>query len=217
RADLYRQFMLTWFLIQGLVVVIFSKQLNAKFLLGFSMPLTIFAVLGVEYTCQKIKDADLRILIKWLLIIFLCLGNVYSVVGNILIYKKPTADFGFVFQPPEVFLATDWAKYNLPRNSIIMANFSAWGNILSGLTGRFSLIGHSGFGMINIKQKNLWVEYFYKDNQDLDNKKELLNFLGVDYVWFGKKEKKLGTFDPGVIDWLELVYRNSAESIYRVK
>ena len=49
-----------------------------------------------------------------------------------------------------------------------------------------------------------------------EEKHQFLIDEGVDYVWYGRKAKELGSFNPATKDYLEEVFSNSQVKIYKL-
>jgi hypothetical protein len=49
------------------------------------------------------------------------------------------------------------------------------------------------------------------------DRRALLSEVGINYIFYGPLEKKLGNFDLGNAEYLKLVFREGAYSIYQVE
>jgi hypothetical protein len=155
-----------------------------------------------KYFCYKI-------IITTILIIGLVFGNLFIVLFEIELLHKH-----YFFQSRAVYLSLQWLRENTEATSIILANFKKRDTIISGFTGRFSLVTGGNAVLDNWRFK--FIEDFYRDNTNDIYKKKMLKDLGINYVWYGKYERELGDFNPREADYLELVFASGEEEIYQV-
>lgn len=209
----YRQgkwFWLVIWLITQLVILYSPVMFNRRFALGSSLPMGLLAAV----VCWQLWLKSFKVkLVKTAAIIILVLG---LVLGN---YFMIAADFltifVFSFDQQQAFA---WVKNNSPKDSRILANALAWDTIISGMTGKFSLVAISYSTSLGF---NDWrfkiVKYFYQNNNNQEQKIKLLKKLNLKYVWFGPFEKRLGTFDPDQLPGLKLVFSSGLEKIYQLE
>jgi hypothetical protein len=108
----------------------------------------------------------------------------------------------------------DWIKKEIPEDNTFLASFIN-GNILPGLTARRVYIGHWPETICAVGKYQL-AKRFFKDNKNDQWKLKFLEEKHIDYIFYSREEKKLGTFKPETKDYLERVYYNDLVSIYRV-
>jgi hypothetical protein len=185
---------------------------------GFQIPLMILSFMGLVaiFNFLKIKFDSLKKLI--IIISVLLIFILFFCLTNLAIYIK---DFKFLRSKPDIIYfkkefieALDWYKNQTTLKETLL---SGWldGNPIPGLIGRRIFIGH-GIETVNFSDKAAEVKWFFNaNNNDLD-KKEFLRSNKINYVLYSFREKALGSFEPEIKDYLELVFKNSEVSIFKV-
>ncbi|NKQ34627.1 MAG: hypothetical protein HF973_03325, partial [Chloroflexi bacterium] len=69
---------------------------------------------------------------------------------------------------------------------------------------------------VNYAEKETAVTQFFTASTANTWRDDMLLTYGVNYVWYGPREKELGSFNPASSPYLELVYENDTIQIYRV-
>ena len=89
------------------------------------------------------------------------------------------------------------------------------GNFIPAYSGRIVWIGH-GPQTINLIEKREATDWFWSDNLEDSYKNTFLHDENIRFVYYGQKEKELGTYDPAIKKYLEEVFRNDQVAIYSV-
>ncbi|MCX6785155.1 MAG: hypothetical protein NTV81_04520 [Candidatus Komeilibacteria bacterium] len=203
------QWLIIWLVVQ--LALLYSPILfNRRFALGASLPLTLLAGLVFWQLLQVQWAPNL----KKLMIVAIGCG---LLAGNAIMIIFDFIPLNHFFSPNQI-QALRWLRDNSQPKSLILANMVSWDTIISGVTGRFSFVA-GGYATSSGEQdwRFKFIRYFYQSNQDLPEKLKLLKSFGVNYVWFGPVEKKLGTFDPNQAPWLKLVFQSGVEKIYQIE
>ena len=109
-----------------------------------------------------------------------------------------------------------WLKERAAGEDIILSSAIS-GNIIPAFTGRKVYIGH-GHQTTDWYAKFYASELFFFGNNSADSKKNSwLKEQGIDYVFFGDKERSFGGFEPSSKPYLSPVYSSEHLIIYRVK
>ena len=100
------------------------------------------------------------------------------------------------------------------ENSVVLSSYNT-GMYIPGLSGRTAFFSHWA-QTVNYFEKRDFVNSFYSDElTHIQSQKYLLEY-GIGYVLFGPAERELGALEPGILDFLELVEKNSQVELYKV-
>jgi uncharacterized membrane protein len=78
------------------------------------------------------------------------------------------------------------------------------------------MVGHL-FETIGFTDKRVEAERFFAGNTADVWRIQLLQKYDVDYVFYGRAERKLGDLNPAERPYLQLAYENGETAVYRVK
>lgn len=183
---------------------------------GLHLPLAILAGLGIFYLLDQIKIHDphglKRYALVFSLLLFLPLTNLQIVGQDIFMYQTKK-DLPYYLHQGEVD-AMAWLKSNVSADGVVFSSYYM-GNYIPAYSGRIVWIGH-GPQTINLVQKSEVSDWFWSSDNEADAKYDLLRRDRVSYVFYGRKEKELGSYDPGTKSYLQQAFQNSDASIYRV-
>lgn len=206
-----RLFLIVWAIVSWVLIYVpvsFQRRMSE----GMQIPIVILAVCGIIFIFQRIKSTYLRLGFVMVLFLFLPLTNL-QVLGQefYLFSSKPTLPY--YLEQDEVD-AMHWLRDHAGYRDIIFSSYYM-GNYIPAYSGRVVWIGH-GPQTINLPWKYETSQWFWSDNADDQQKEQLLREDGVRYVWYGRKEKELGSYNPSQHDYLELVYENPAVQVYQL-
>ncbi len=206
-----RLFLAVWMVVSWVLIympVSFQRRMSE----GMQIPLIILAVCGIIFLFKRISHTYLRIGFAMTLLLFLPLSNL-QVLGQefYLFSSKPTLPY--YLEQDEVD-AMHWLRDQAGYRDIIFSSYYI-GNYIPAYSGRVVWIGH-GPQTIDLPWKYETSKWFWQDNADDQAKEDLLRGDGIHYVWFGRKEQELGSYDPSQHDYLREVYHNPAVTIYAV-
>lgn len=203
-------FLIIWCL-ASIYAILSPFPFNRRLVLGLSIPLTILAYQGFIFIFQKIKKNFWQIFIGWILIIGLIHYNLLMMVTDFYLIKTYNlSKFQFRKNMETIF----WLRDNLPKKSVILADFKDWDTFISGFTGLTSYLAGGYFTSFGENyDKILW---FFKDNQFDDKKLQFLEDNKIDYLFYSNMEKTLGDYNPTTKNYLKLIYQNQDTQVYQV-
>jgi len=120
-----------------------------------------------------------------------------------------------LFRPRAEIAAVDWLRAHSARDEVVLSAYET-GNYIAARAGNRVVIGHWTETM-NWERKFGEVARFYRDPIDDVSRRDWLAQYRVRYVWWGARERDLGSFDPERANYLECVFANEAARVYRVK
>jgi hypothetical protein len=140
---------------------------------------------------------------------------VLSVLTNLLLLL--VAQHGIQTRDPLLYLtrgeaqALDWIEAHTPPDALILASPQT-GLLIPAHTGRHVLYGHP-YETVNAQPEELAVSQFFT-HEDAAQAAEFMQRRGVDYVFYGPRERQLGELPE--LEPLQLVYSMSGVEIYQV-
>jgi hypothetical protein len=198
--------MLAWFL-TGLVIILLPVSIQRRFILGFFIPVSYMAIIGLEDLLANLKQKNKLLqpmfwgIIPISNIIVLCLGM-----------------FGIISHSPNYYLtqgefkSIEWINQNTPGNSLILSS-PEMGLYIPAQTGRRVLYGHPYETVNAVSEKNNVIN-FYKGTLSPVQMEDFLQNRKVDYLVLGPLEKHYGNITiPGNYP---LVYSNNEVAIYQI-
>lgn len=218
--DEKKSFLVIWLIIQSVLIyspLPFQRRLTE----GLHVIIVIMAVYGLFYLYNKLKDIynqKLKLLIKryyivliFIYIIFFSLSNL-SIIGvdiELIHSQEPW----FYFSKNKVS-ALKWLKDNSePKQKIFTSPLN--GNFIPGLIARTVYAGHE-VETLFFEQKKEKIEWFFRNNEENNEKAEFLRKNQLDYIFYSNEERKLGSFRPNEKKFLHLLYQNPGVEIYQV-
>ena len=120
----------------------------------------------------------------------------------------------FAYVDQEVVDAANWLK-SIDKDKIIFNSAENVINILPAYSGRKVYVGH-GVETPFFRQKQIEVDWFFSVNRDEGIEKDFLGKRGIDYIFYGDSERRLGDYDPSSKAYLEEVYSNDLVQIYQI-
>jgi hypothetical protein len=180
---------------------------------GVQVPLSLLAAIGLT----KIADAQPRIsslrsrLAVGMVLVGLLPTNVILIAGSSMALRgQPTP----IFRDVEEVAALDWLSRRVDPHDVVLASYGT-GNYLPARVGARAFVGH-GPESANAEQKRALVASFFRETTDDLWRRRLLMEYGVDYVFWGPKERNLGAFEPGGADYLQPVYERNGYLVLEV-
>jgi hypothetical protein len=207
-------FIFIW-LVVNIVLLYGPFNFQKRMVEGLHVPIVIFSTWGLIYLQQLwrrtkiIKNLDwaFKSLLFWLCIILLPWSSILMVIKNTSIYPEAYLD-------KQEYEAIIWLKNNSMDGEIVLSDYYD-GNHIAGLSARNIYLGH-GIQTINWEKKQEQLKWFLEDNENLKNKQEFLEQNGINYLFFGQREKNLGNLNPDNLTNLKLIYNNDKVDIYKV-
>jgi hypothetical protein len=179
--------------------------LQRRFSLGLHIPVVLLGVMGLTYVLAPRLRARVT---RGLPIIVFAIS-----LPSTLLLLLATSTPAFV-QPPDarLFVTADeaaafqWLRENVPHESVVIAAPET-GLFLPGWADVRVLYGHP-FETLDAERMKAIVEQFFSGSVD---RADVIRDYGVDYIFFGPRERKLGTPEP---EW-ESVFSVGDVTIYR--
>ena len=172
-----------------LVLIYLPFELQRRLLTGIYIPLAGLAIQGID---DLLPEGGRY---KPLFMVFILM---VSLPTNLIILLA--AGHGIETQDSQLFLAQEeavsleWIRSNSDPDALILAG-PEMGLFIPGQTGRRVIYGHP-FETINATEAEAKVLSFYEENWAQPQRTEFLRTEGVDYVFFGPRERKLGALPP---------------------
>lgn len=218
----YFKFLALWGLASWLMLY-FPIQFQRRLGNSMHLPMVIVGILWLKYLWQKYQASRFflffqkrKIIRTFLLeiIIFLLISTNLFLIGTEFFFRSTLRNFFYL--TAEEKLGLNWLKQNLSKNDLLLSE-NMTGNLIPAFTGRYVYLGHG-------HQTNNWLakkakveEWFFKTDNDDQNKHQWLKREGIDYVYFSSNEKKLGDFNPFRKDYLSLAWQEGEVAIFKVK
>lgn len=217
-------FLICWFVSQAVIIYLpirFQRRLTE----GWQIPMMLLAWIGMysAYSFFKRKPSSIwfcyvlnnRLLLVFVSISFIFFSNIHNIIHDFINYTSLSPLF---YMSEEKISAMRWLKENSSPDSVIIANIVN-GNLIPAFGVRKVFAGHSDETVyFDIKKQALNWFYSGKDSENgYGSREEFLQRYGIDYVYWGRLEKDMGSFDPQKEKYLELVYKQGEEEIYYVK
>lgn len=201
--------LVAWLLV-GLVLMYFPWSLQRRFIMGLYVPIAGLAVPGLEALAGRIKSS------KRLLFAGIFLLSIPSPLMVIL-----AGMHGVQTQDPSLFLSAgeveclDWVEANTQPDALILAS-PQMGLYIPARTGRKVLYGHP-FETAQAEKEQAIVQKLMQQSGEFEQASNVLAYLqqrGVDYLFWGAREAKLGEFP----DWpgLTRVCSSGEASLYQL-
>jgi len=211
-----RIFLIAWLISSAMLIYIplsFQRRMSE----GLHIPITILAAVGIFFLVNKLdkgrEENNLKIyFFVMALVVFLPLTNIQILGQDIYLYNtKKTLPY-YLYN--DEVKAMQWLKDNVNKEAVVFSSYYM-GNYIPAYSGRLVWIGH-GPQTINLTYKETVSHWFWQDSQAGEEKYEFLQSEKIDYIFYGRKEKELGDYDPGTKKFLEEVFSNSQVKIYKV-
>lgn len=202
---------LIFWCLASLFIILSPIPFNRRFVLGLSIPLTILAYWGLKLILNKLKNYIWRTSLAVIIITLLIQGNLFVVFLDLQIINH----YGRPQYLKRSYMETfQWMHDNLPKESIVFANFQYWDTEISGYTGLVSYWAGSYFP--SLKENVDRIYWFFKDDHLIEEKKQFLYMNKINHLFYSDIEKRLGTFNPSNKEYLMLVYQNKDVEVYQV-
>jgi uncharacterized membrane protein len=119
------------------------------------------------------------------------------------------------FRKYEEVEAYSWLNEEAEPKSVVLATY-ATGNGLPAWASVRVVIGH-GPESVYLEELEPQVDAFYGDMMTDAERLQFIRDYDVGYVWYGPREKAIGSWNPARSEYLALAYSYADISIYRVQ
>lgn len=208
-------FLIVWCVV-ALGLIYWPVNIQRRFINGFHLPLALLAARGMLVLWQRVTQRY-RSLTLWVsLVAVAVLGLFLTTAVNL---QQSLIDYRDQRFPYTVSadVAAGWRfiRSSTPPGTVILSE-SRSGNLLPAFTGRVAYVGH-GHQTLSFYEKQLVVEqWFFTAGGDDAAKADWLRREGISYVWYGDRERALGSFSPETKTYLAPVFTSGSVTIYRV-
>ena len=190
------------------LLVYLPFNLQRRLVEGVQVPLSGLAALGMSRL--KCRRFDSRVAAGALFVV-LSLTNGMLVAGNSLALRGLPAP---VYRDAAEVTTLDWLSGRVRSEDVVLAAYET-GNYLPARVGARSFVGH-GPESIRSEEKRQLVSRFFDPATSDSWRRRLLAEHGVDYVFWGPIERRLGTFDPRSAPYLRLAYEAGGYALLEV-
>jgi hypothetical protein len=187
---------LVWIGVVPLLVYL-PFNLQRRLVVGAQVPLSLLAAWGTVHWWRRGR----RWLPGGLVATMLPSGFILLVGAAFLMFARPSPAFRDVAE----IAAMDWLADVAQPDDVILTAYDT-GNYLPTRALTRVFLGH-GFETVDADAKEGMVTRFFAATTDDTWRRNLLAEYGVDYVFWGPAERRLGSFDPTRARYLEPVYQ----------
>ncbi len=175
---------------------------------GIWVAVALFAAIG--FSGWKTERRALKLWIPRVVLICSLLSSVLLILGGVRVATAPELP---IFRPAEEVEAFNLAAEIIEPGSVVLTGFDT-GNALPAYAPVFVVIGH-GPESADLEHLEPQVEAFYQGVLGEGRANSLLNDWNVNYIWFGPREKLLGTWHPSVDLGFVMVLESGEYMLYR--
>ena len=205
-----------WF-ITGWLLTYLPTDFQIHMINSWQIPIALLATLLLSEQIfplfNKIKPKDFSFGLFTLLIVgFVFLTNLYLFSWRILDLGRHT--YPYYLEKAEVEMLSSLEEYT-PEDAVILSSYNT-GMYLPGLSGRTAFFSHWA-QTVNFFDKRDFVNDFYSNELTYTQSQDYLLEYGIGYVLLGPAERELGGIEPGNLDFLELIEKNSRVELYKLK
>lgn len=198
--------LLVAWVVSNAVLLYAPFNLQRRLTLGLFFPLAGLAALGIDHLVKR-----RRRLIPVLLVVLL-----FSVPSNLLVMSAGLTGVSrgepAVVHSRDEINAYEWLKENAPSGALVLAAPDT-GNRLPAFANLRVLYGHP-FETPDAETQEALVRSLYASTAGIEEANLLLNSQGVDYIFFGERERELG--EPPWLEKLPQVFQSGKVEIHEV-
>lgn len=201
-------FLIVWSLVVPLLLY-FPSVMQRRFLDGYQAVLAVLAAAGLVWLAGRWGRPALT---YGLLFIPLSLTNLLLLLVSLVILTAPPPT---LFHPTDQRAAFHWLADHAAKGEVVLAAYET-GNALPAYAPIRVFAGH-GPETYRSEEKRQLVRQFFAAETGEAWRRALLAEYGVDYVYFGPAERRLGPAGLTTLPELALSYANDTVEIYRVR
>jgi uncharacterized membrane protein len=209
-------------------------NLQRRLVEGVQAPLSLLAAWGLEQISNRSTECSRRSLKsqtasgkwqvasgksqvasvrRWLIVgvvlFVLSLTNVMLVAGNTLVLRwRPTP----IYRDRAEIAALDWLTERAETDDVVLSSYET-GNYLPARVWARVFVGH-GPETVHFAEKKALMARFFDATTDDAWRQELLEEYGIDYVFWGPAERRVGDFDPRAAAYLREIYEANGYAIF---
>jgi hypothetical protein len=153
----------------------------------------------------------MRRLLVGAVVLLTALTNMLLIGGNCIAVTRRAPP---VYHSAAELAALDWLRANTTPQDTVLSSYKT-GNYVPARAGNRVVLG-LGTQTVDAERKKSEVRRFFDTIEEDDWRQALLARYGVAYVLVGPHERALGSFDPGSVSYLRVVYHADGYAIYQV-
>jgi hypothetical protein len=215
-------FLTGWFL-SYFALIYLPVDFQVHLLNGWQVPIALLATTGVfrdviPWFSRRLNVAGevgagrLRSAAAAGLLALILPTNVYLLAWRF--YDLSRHDYPFYISTDDA-RAFGWLESNARSEDVVLSSLTI-GQFIPAWTGTNAFLAHWAETLDFFGKKEA-VKQFYAANSPDAERQALLEQFGVDYVYLGRPERALGSFDPARASYLALVYESPDVQIYSVR
>jgi len=191
----------------GLLLLYIPINLQRRFMMGMYVPLVGLAVVGLKFLARNSNQRFNFLTVVLIVLVF---------PTNLIIIFA--AQGGIMSHDPQIYLDKEevstlyWVVENTEPDALILSS-PEMGLFIPAYTGRRVLYGHP-FETVEATEEKAAVISFFDNSYDSQQRDDYLEFHGVDYIFFGPRERSIGILVMNN-DW-DIVYHQDEVTLYRV-
>jgi hypothetical protein len=189
------------------VLVYLPFNLQRRLVEGVQVPLSLLAAWGAE----RLWRSGRRRLVAGLLVAMLPTALFLLAGSSAWVCTRPWP----IFRDVDEIAALDWLDGRFQPNDVILATHDTGAYFPVRVGGR-AFLGH-GLETVDVAEKERLVARFFGATADDAWRQRLLTQYGIDYVFWGPQERRLGPFDPHTAPYLRLAYEAEGYAIFEVQ
>lgn len=197
---------LTWVAVVPLLVYL-PVNVQFRLLTGFQVPLSLLAARGAACLWERGRSLLALALLSPMVLTSLLI----LVSSSIWITQQPFPSF----RDSAEVAALDWLAARTRPSDVVLTAYDTGAYLPARVNARV-LAGHDLEAM-DAEEKKALIDRFFDAATDDAWRRQFLTRYGVDYVFWGPAERRLGDFDPATVRYLSQVYQVEQYSLFTVE
>ena len=140
-------------------------------------------------------------------LLILSLTNVMLVAGNTLVLRWRSEP---IYRDAAEIAALDWLSGQVEPDDVVLTSYET-GNYLPARVWARVFVGHGPETVDFDRKKSQVARFFCSTRADDEWRRQFLEEYGIDYVFWGPNERKLGKFVPYGASYLQPVYEETPD------
>jgi hypothetical protein len=197
---------LTWVAVVPLLVYL-PVNVQLRLLTGFQVPLSLLAARGAA----RLRDRGRSSLALALLSPMVLTSLLILVSSSIWMTRQPFPSF----RDGAEVAALDWLVTRCQPGDVVLTAYDTGAYLPARVNARV-LAGHDLEAM-DAEEKKALITRFFDETADDAWRQQFLTRYGVDYVFWGPAERRLGDFEPATAPYLSQAYQVEPYSLFTVE
>ena len=194
----------SWF---GITLLLIYLPLRFRIMLlnGYQIPLAVLATQGYHdhfvpwlqerlprlRSAFRLAQSDVRRAANLFLLLAVLPTNLYLIAWRV--YDLSEHEYPFYLNLDDL-RALQWLEDNADPDDVILSSLTI-GHYIPGLTGARPFLSNMVMTMDSVRKRAMVKEFFDASN-DEGSRRQLLRENGVDFIFWGEAERRLGDYDP---------------------